>query len=122
MSLRSLLGASPESRRIATEEVEKIARGSFLGTYDCYALNQGVRESAENFSREKKSFGHYKIKEENIFFINEDLLSKEEGELVKKATTQKTGFPGVLYLKSGAANSLPKEPGDVFVPAGYESV
>ncbi|MEK7228177.1 MAG: hypothetical protein AAB681_02370 [Patescibacteria group bacterium] len=123
MSLRSILGAvSPNARSLAHEKVEEIARKNFLGTNDCYSFKQGVREVAESFNREKKPFGHYMVKGENVFYINEPLLSKKELGIVKNARTEKTGFPGVLYLKQGATTTLRKEPAEIFLPAGYEGI
>ena len=97
----------------ALASVIALATQNNYGEKEPYNLQQGVREFSRDFLSKNKPFGYYKLKGEDVFFVNEPMLTDEEKELFKQISTTRTDVPGIFAVKKGKVSTLRDEPESV---------
>lgn len=94
----------------AANELISLAKKNDYGQKDPYNFRQGVGEFSREFSHAKVPFGYYKIKGDEVIFINEsEVKSPEHQKLLAVVSKKATEAPGVFVLLQGKVSSLTQE-------------
>lgn len=99
---------SDNPARKALKTIIDLAKKNNYGQKEPYSLQTGLREFSRDFQHDNKPFGFYKIKGEDVIFINEGVLCEEHRSLVKKVGTQSTEAPFIRVLKLGKITEMPR--------------
>lgn len=94
----------------AANAIISLAKKCNYGEKDPYNFRQGVGEFSREFSHAKVPFGYYKIKGNEVIFINEsEVRIPEHQTLLAVVAKRATEAPGIFVLLQGEVSSLTKE-------------